>query len=115
MGCRRSAEEAPVSPPVTHPLSRDYVGYGVVTASFAHLLNEAGPAGVSVAYLRRGTVVRIVERRSFLGRGGGSESWVFAEGNYEGDSLSRGWLQETSLVIYDNESQARTASRLISL
>ena len=112
--CSRSSEELPVRPPVTHPLTREFIGFGVITASFAHLLNEPDPAGVSLGHLRRGTVVRIVERRPFVNRGI-IESWVLVEGNYDGDNVSRGWLQEISLDIYDNESQARTASRSISL
>ena len=109
-GCRRTAEELPVMPPATHPLTRDYIGYAVVNVSFTHLLNE--PGGVSQTYLRRGTVVRILERR--IDRTG-SESWVLAEGNYQGSgSVSRGWLQEAAVDVFDNESQAITASKSIA-
>ena len=111
-------------PPDTHPLVREYIGYGVVNVSFTHLFNEPGPGGVSRGYLRRGTVVRIVERRSVPVRGN-SESWVLVEGNYRGTSavpgagteagLSRGWLQETTLDIYDREPRADTASKAMSL
>jgi len=97
-------------PPATHPLTRDYIGYAVVNVSFTHLLNE--PGGVSQTYLRRGTVVRILERR--IDRTG-SESWVLAEGNYQGSgSVSRGWLQEAAVDVFDNESQAITASKSIA-
>ena len=107
MGCRRSAEEAMVAPPATPPLTRDYIGYAVVNVSFTHLLSE--PGGVSRAYLRRGTVVRILERR--IDRIN-SESWILAEGNYQqsGD-ISRGWLHETTVDVYDNEAKAITASK----
>ena len=105
--CNRSAEEAPVLPPPTPPLSREYIGYGVVNVSFTHLLNE--PGGASQSYIRRGTVVRILERRVIRAN---SEYWVLAEGNYqEGGDISRGWLQETTVDIFDNESQALTASK----
>ena len=110
LGCTRSAEELPVTPPVTAPLTRDFIGYGVLTASFTHLLDRPGPEGASLAYLRRGTVVRIIERRFFLNRDG-AEFWVLAEGNYEEGLSSQGWLRESALEIYDNESRARTASR----
>jgi len=108
-----------VMPPVTHPLARDYIGYGVVNISFSHLLNEPGPAGVSQGYLRRGNVVRIIERRQVIIRGTG-ESWVLAEGNYQADTAGqgapvRGWLQESTLEIYENESRAKTASGNMSL
>ena len=110
-GCSRSAEDGMVAPPATPPLTRDYIGYAVVNVSFTHLLNE--PGGVSQAYLRRGTVVRILERR--IDRIN-SESWILAEGNYQqpGD-LSRGWLQETTVDVFDNESKAITASKTMTL
>jgi hypothetical protein len=108
--CRRSQEEAPVVPPVTHPLSREFIGYGVVNVSFVHLLNEPGPGGVSGAYLRRGTMVRVIERRSVINRGT-PELWVLAEGNYQNSTVSsQGWLPELNLEIYENESRAKTAS-----
>ena len=112
--CRRGSEELPVAPPETNPLSREYIGFGVVNVSFTHFLDESGPAGVSLGYLRRGTVVRIIERRHIVSRGS-EETWVFVEGNYQGQgSVSSGWLQETALVIYDSESRANTASRTMS-
>jgi hypothetical protein len=110
-GCNRSRDELPVMPPVTHPLTRDYIGFGVVNISFAHVLSEPGPTGVSQGHLRRGTVVRIIERRQMINRNS-SELWVLAEGNYEGPgSISRGWLEEAVLDIYDSERRANTASR----
>ena len=110
-GCRRSSEEAPVIPPATHPLTRAYIGFGVVNVSFAHLLSETGAGGVSQAYLRRGTVVRIIERIHLPERGN-SQSWVLAESNYQSPgAVSSGWLPETALAVYENESQANTASK----
>jgi hypothetical protein len=98
-------------PPATHPLARQYIGYGVVNVSFIHLLSEPGSDGVSQGHLRRGTVLRIIERRQVINRGN-SESWVLAEGNYRPPSVpSRGWLQESTVDIYDRESRAVTASR----
>lgn len=117
--CRRSSEELPVLPPITHPLVRDYIGYGVVNASFTHLLSEPGPGGVSRGYIRRGTVVRILERRP-IAAGRNSESWILVEGNYQSSrtqssqALSPGWLQETTVEVYDNESRAITASKVMS-
>ena len=120
-GCRRSDEDLPVMPPATHPLDRQYIGYGVVNVSFTHLLSEPGPSGVSRGYLRRGTVVRIIERRQIVNRSN-PESWVLAEGNYQGAlnapgavAPSQGWLQETTVEIYDNESRANTASKAMNL
>ena len=107
--CKRTSEEVPLTPPLSHPLSRDFIGYGVVTASFERLLDEPG-SEVDSGILRRGTVVRIIERRSEMNLGS-LEIWVYVEGNYEGENVSRGWLRETILDIFDSESRAITASR----
>ena len=110
-GCSRTQEELPLVPPLTNPLSREYIGYGVVNGSFVHLLNEPGAEGVSQGYLRRGTVVRILERKA-LSEKEKTELWVLAEGNYDGQgNVSRGWLEETTVEIYDSESRAKTASK----
>ena len=110
-GCRRSSQEVPVMPPTTHPLARQHIGYGVVNVSFTHLLSEPGPAGVSHGHLRRGAVLRILERRQVIVQGN-SQSWVLAEENYlPPDTPSSGWLQESAVEIFDRESRANTASR----
>ena len=111
-GCNRTSEEMPLTPPLSHPLSREFIGYGVVTASFERLLDEPGSEADS-GILRRGTVVRIIERRSEMNRGS-LEIWVLVEGNYEGENVSRGWLRETNLDIFNSESRAITASRSIT-
>jgi len=111
--CSRSPDELPVIPPATHPLAREYIGYGVVNVSFAHLLSEPSSSGISRDYLRRGTVVRILERRPVTDRGT-AVSWVLVEGNYQGSAApSNGWLQETTVEIYDNEPRAKTASKIM--
>jgi len=113
-GCTRPNDEIPVIPPATHPLAGDYIGFGVVNDSFIHLMSEPGPGGVSRGYLRRGSVVRIVERRPLLNRNN-LESWVLTEGNYNGPGSSiRGWLDETNLEIFTSESRANTASRTLN-
>jgi len=112
--CNRSSEEQPILPPATHPLAREYIGYGVVNVSFANLLSENGPKAVSQGYIRRGTILRIIERAR-TNNNGKIESWVLGESNYQASgAVSRGWLQEASLLIFDNESQAITASKTMS-
>jgi len=97
-----------------------------VNVSFTHLLNEPGSIGVSRGYIRRGTVVRIIERRQVINRGN-HESWVLAEESQEtktstgtkssqGASVPvQGWLNETTVEIFDNESRAYTASKAMNL
>ena len=106
--CRRGSGEQPLVLPATPPLTRDCIGYAVVNVSFTHFLNE--PDGVSLGYLRRGTVVRILERRK---SNKNDLFWILAEGNQQA-SVSRGWLQETAVDIFDNESRAITASKTVS-
>ena len=101
--CVVKREETPVIPPVTSPLSRDYIGFGVITASFTHIMLEPADDSQSLGYLRRGSMVRIL-RRQIVKSSGGFSSWVLTEGNQQG------WLKEEVMDIYDSESQAKTAA-----
>jgi len=101
-------------PPATHPLARDYIGYGVVNVSFTNLLSENSPNAVSQGYIRKGTIVRIIERAQVNNKGK-IESWILVESNYHASGpVSRGWLQESVLLVFDSESQANTASKTMS-
>jgi len=112
--CRQRTNELPLTPPITPPLTRAYIGFGVVNVSFTHLMNEIGQDSVSQGYLRRGTVVRIIERRLLKTRLS-TESWILAEANYQNSGgVSKGWLQETTVDIYDSESKALNASKSLS-
>jgi hypothetical protein len=106
LACNGRKDETPVIPPVTSPLSRDYIGYGVITASFTHITSEPSQDSSSLGYLRRGSLVRIVKRQN-VRAGGVFESWV------QVDSVQNGWLKEEVMDIYNNESQAKTASESI--
>lgn len=128
-GCSRTTNELPVIPPATHPLSREYIGFGVVNSSFTHLYSESGSGGVSQGYLRKGTVVRIIERKQASVQDNAGY-WVMVEGNYPGPNpgsgqgsgtesvragtATQGWLLESNLDIFDSESRAVTASRAIT-
>jgi uncharacterized lipoprotein YajG len=103
MSCTRASEENPVIPPPTNPLSSPVVGYGVINVSYTHVVDQPSANAVSLGYLRQGSIVRIMERRSITDTLGIAESWVFVDGNY------RGWLQETVVNVYDNEAKAKTA------
>jgi hypothetical protein len=109
--CRRSTETQLVVPPESPILRREYIGFGVINISFSHLLSEYGNNGISQGYIRRGTVVRIIERVR-LNKGENSESWVFVESNYSGPGfISKGWIQEPYMDTFENETQAITASK----
>jgi hypothetical protein len=113
--CDRKREETPVIPPLTSPLSQTFIGFGVVNVSYTRVAaqpeednladdsaeNSAGTA--SPGYLRRGSVVRILQRRLVKSQEK-PESWVLVNGS------CTGWLKESLVDIYDTESQARTAS-----
>ena len=101
--CYVKKEEAPVIPPLTSPLSQEQIGYGVVNVSYTRVNAEPEDDGVSPGYLRRGSVVRVIERR-LIKKDAKTESWVLVEEAF------RGWLKESLVDIYDNESQAVTAS-----
>ena len=101
--CYAKKEETPVIPPVTAPLSRGYIGFGVITASFTHVTADPAEDSPSMGYLRRGSLVRVI-RRQAVKTSGGFVSWVLTEGNQQG------WLKEEVMDIYETEGQARTAA-----
>ncbi|GHT92407.1 hypothetical protein FACS1894140_4380 [Spirochaetia bacterium] len=105
--CDRKDENLSVIPPATPPLSRQLIGYGVINVSYTHVVEEAESSSASLGYLRRGSIVKILERRPVkrtVGRTEIVESWVLVEGNF------RGWLPEPVVDIYDSENRARTAA-----
>lgn len=104
--CRRNSFENEIVLPLTRPLSRYIIGYGVVSANYTHILDKQGDNGRSIGFLRKGSIVEILERRPVM-RGDKAEIWVFASGNY------KGWLKEDELRIYSSKAQARTASESI--
>lgn len=94
-------------PPVTSPFSRNYIGFGVITESFTHVLSDPSEDSSPTGYLRRGSLVRII-RRQTVKNAGIFTSWVFIEGN------QNGWLKEDVMDIYESENQAKTASESVS-
>ncbi|WP_043923389.1 hypothetical protein [Leadbettera azotonutricia] len=113
--CAKGQEESPLEPPPTDPLARDSIGYGVVNASFTHVGDKAGQNGVSLGYLRKGSLVKIIERRSLTDQGN-AELWVLIESDYQGapGGKIQGWLRESAVEVYDNESRALTASEAMT-
>ena len=90
-------------PPTTSPLTPVNIGYGVVNVSYTRLSSEPDENSASPGHLRRGAVVKIVERR-LVRISGRTESWVLTNGD------NQGWIRESLVDVYDNDLQARTAS-----
>ena len=88
-------------------MSRPVIGYGVVKPSYIDLSREPKQGGLSQGYMRRGTIVRVLERRAVIVENG-IESWVLVEGGYQG------WLREEEVDVYNYEDQAKTASEAIT-
>jgi hypothetical protein len=105
--CDTKKEEIPVIPPVTSPLSGEFIGFGVITESFTHISADPSANSSSIGYLRRGSRVRIVRRQTIKTQDG-FVSWVLTDGSQQG------WLREDVMDIYNNENQAITASELLS-
>jgi len=101
--CSLRREEKPISPPVTFPLSQSFIGYGVINVSYTLLSAGIEESGPSPGHLRQGDVVRIIERRMVKNEGK-TEVWVLIEGTV------KGWIKESLIDIYGNESQAVTAA-----
>jgi hypothetical protein len=105
--CTAKKEESSVIPPVTSPFSREHIGFGVITESFTHITSDPSEDSVSIGYLRRGSMVRIL-RRQTIKNSGAFVSWVLIDGTHHG------WLKEEVMDIYDSENQAKTASESMS-
>jgi hypothetical protein len=111
-------EEIRLDPPAVPPLSREEIGYGVITAPYTHVVDKPDSQGFSLGYLRRGSVVRVLERRN-----GGTaasrsavtvpESWVLVEARGGAMPDSQGWLQELVIELYPTKAQALTASEFL--
>jgi hypothetical protein len=112
LACEKN-EALRLDPPAMPPLSRAEIGYGVVSASYTHIVDKPDSQGLSLGYLRRGSVVRVLERRAARAAGEAPpESWVLVESPQGPDS--RGWLPELVIDLYSTEAQAQTASESLS-
>ena len=113
--CSRTSDEIPIIPPPTNPLTRDYIGYGVVNTSFLHIVSEPRLNSDSLGFLRRGSLVKIIERRVLFSRGT-AETWVMIEIQHPGppERIIQGWLLEETINVFNNESQAVTAADAMS-
>jgi hypothetical protein len=107
-GCGKNNGEIPLVPPSTPPLSRQAIGYGVVNVSYTLVVEQPGEGEVSLGYLRRGSLVKVIERRVLI-KQETAERWVLAEGIVP-PAQFRGWLKESVVDIYGNEFQAKTAA-----
>ncbi|MDR2375102.1 MAG: hypothetical protein LBD96_01535 [Treponema sp.] len=109
LSCNKT-EVIRLDPPAMSPLSREEIGYGVINVSYTHMVDKPDSQALSLGYLRRGSVVRVLERRAGAATADQTapESWVLVEAPQGADS--RGWLPELVIDLYPSEAQARTAS-----
>jgi hypothetical protein len=110
--CSARKDEVILIPPVTSPLSKDYIGFGVITSSFTHITATPEENSPSNGYLRRGSLVKIMKRQTIRTQSG-FVTWVLINSASSGLAEITGWLKEELIDIYDSESQARTASEFI--
>jgi hypothetical protein len=71
-------------------------------------MSKHGAGGKSLGFLRKGSIVEILERRPMV-NGEKTENWVLARSAYSG------WLKEEELKIYDTEAKAKTAAGILGL
>jgi hypothetical protein len=102
--CKRFFPEDEIILPVTPPLSRSVIGYGVVNANYTRIMDKLGEGGNSIGFLRKGSIVEILERRPVI-KDEKAETWVLASGSYTG------WLKENEMHVYPSKAQALTASQ----
>jgi hypothetical protein len=92
-------------PPLTNPLNRTVLGYGVAANSFTPLVAEPGAETKgSSGYIRQGDIVEVTERRNLGDKG----IWLKVRKN---GGASSGWVPEKYMEVYDNKTQAETAAR----
>jgi len=101
--CAARRENVGVLPPETAPLSKELVGYGVVSVLYARLNLDPSFESPASGQARIGEIVRVHERR-IVREDGGSESWLLVDGE------SSGWIREEMVDVYENEAQARSAA-----
>jgi hypothetical protein len=117
--CREKPADETLSPPETPLFLKEGIGYGVVTVSFANVLEEPRPAAVSTGLIRRGSVVVAVECRALPleeNSNGAARLWVFVETRPEEDNSAEtrpvaGWLPEDHVDFYASLPKAETASK----
>jgi hypothetical protein len=106
--CGKAPTENAIVLPETPPLSRAFIGYGVINANYTHILAKIGDESSALGFLRKGSIVEVLERRS-VAEGNAVEYWVFAAAeNYSG------WLRESELRVYASSAQALTAAKNMS-
>jgi hypothetical protein len=120
VSCRAKVPGDALLPPETPLFVKEGVGYGVVSVSFAHVLERLPPVvSGSTGLIRKGSVVTVVERRAVAAEGESTaQLWVFVEawskdGESPGGKTVSGWLPGESLDFYDNLPKAQTASALM--
>jgi hypothetical protein len=74
--------------------------------NYTRIQDQRGSDGRSIGFLRKGSIVEILERRPVV-TDNIAEIWVLASGNYEG------WLKENELQVYPSKAQAVTASQTL--
>jgi hypothetical protein len=73
--------------------------------SYTHVVDKPDSKSFSLGYLRRGSVVRVLERR-----GVNQDLWILVEGHGDISLDSPGWLPESVIEIYPTQAQALTAA-----
>jgi len=81
--CSKRKDEVIPIPPETSPLSKEYIGFGVITSSFTHITAEPADDSSSNGYLRRGSLVRIMRRQTIRTQNGFT-TWVLIESSSAG-------------------------------
>lgn len=77
--------------------------FALVSDPYVSLRDIPGPSGITVAHARRGDILRVKGNR--LIRDGQTVTlWL---------DLGQGWVVDSSVLLYSNESRAVHASRLI--
>jgi len=106
-----------VTPPLTWPLDRSRIGYGVVNTNYTHLLDAPFSGASTLGFLRQGAVVEVLERRrvraeaAAAGTGAAAwETWALVRGTGQ-QNTAEGWLPEAAMRLYDRLERAENVAK----
>ncbi len=100
--CFLSSPEKELRPPATFPLTRATLGYVLITDTYTQLLDSLGKNSVSLGVLRKGAILPVFER-SIVQNENKAERWILVM------AQEKGWIRESSGLLFATEAQAKTA------
>jgi hypothetical protein len=111
ISCAPQTQETPIDLPLTYPLSRVNLGYGLVIENYTRLLEKPDDKSGQTGLLRQGDIVILLERRIIKpGVAKTREYWDLCR-DQDG---KEGWLPQNALHFFERKEMAETAKQELS-